>query len=251
MYNEDGGPKWDVRQIINTLPKEEGQSPVVHRSVLKVIIFEALKVQYLNTEGLIFETMNLKVQNYYRRSYIWSTEGPNIFRVKVLAVTLLIVLHLFAAGQWINGWRRWGSMTRHYLYVIRVTQIWSLWFQGFPISTGSGFWTTPGASGSLYPSSFAVWRSGHTAFRFHKSPNTLHFMIHWSHKSLVTLHFGLTDSLATMSMFLSVSVRRHDRRGQRVETALHRRAHEEIRGRLQRGWSQRKVNWVSKRLECL
>lgn len=35
MYCTDGRPKWDVRQIINTLPGEDGQSPVVHR--VKVI----------------------------------------------------------------------------------------------------------------------------------------------------------------------------------------------------------------------
>ena len=89
-----------------------------------------------------------------------------------------------------------------------------------------------GIAVSVIVCSLKVWSH---CFSVSQSPNTLHFMIHWSHKSLVTLHFGLTDSLATMSMFLSVSVRRHDRRGQRVETALHRRAHEEIRGRLQRG----------------
>lgn len=30
MYTEDGQPGWDVRHIINTLPKEDSQSPVVH-----------------------------------------------------------------------------------------------------------------------------------------------------------------------------------------------------------------------------
>ena len=30
MYSADGRPQWDVRQIINTLPKEESQSPVFH-----------------------------------------------------------------------------------------------------------------------------------------------------------------------------------------------------------------------------
>ncbi len=30
MYTTDGRPGWDVRQIINTLPKEDSQSPVVH-----------------------------------------------------------------------------------------------------------------------------------------------------------------------------------------------------------------------------
>ena len=30
MYSADGRPQWDVRQIINTLPKEDSQSPVVH-----------------------------------------------------------------------------------------------------------------------------------------------------------------------------------------------------------------------------
>jgi hypothetical protein len=30
MYTTDGRPGWDVRHIINTLPKEASQSPVVH-----------------------------------------------------------------------------------------------------------------------------------------------------------------------------------------------------------------------------
>lgn len=30
MYTNDGQPGWDVRGVINTLPKEDSQSPVVH-----------------------------------------------------------------------------------------------------------------------------------------------------------------------------------------------------------------------------
>ena len=33
MYSADGHPRWDVRQIIQSLPSEEGYSPAVHKVI--------------------------------------------------------------------------------------------------------------------------------------------------------------------------------------------------------------------------
>lgn len=45
MYCTDGRPRWDVRQIINTLPGEDGPTPVVHR--VKVIATAALMIVHI------------------------------------------------------------------------------------------------------------------------------------------------------------------------------------------------------------
>ena len=33
MYTSDGRPRWDVRQIIQSLPSEDGYSPAVHKVI--------------------------------------------------------------------------------------------------------------------------------------------------------------------------------------------------------------------------
>jgi hydroxymethylglutaryl-CoA reductase (NADPH) len=45
MYSTDGRPQWDVPQIINTLPKEESQSPVFHH--VRVITTSLLVILHL------------------------------------------------------------------------------------------------------------------------------------------------------------------------------------------------------------
>ena len=73
QYHSDGRPTWDVRQIINSIPKEESQSPVVYKFkvlgtlvlfTLNLLFYCPLVPQRLD-QGIVNAAMNFMTINWF------------------------------------------------------------------------------------------------------------------------------------------------------------------------------------------
>lgn len=89
MYSADGRPQWDVRQIINTLPKEESQSPVFHH--VRVVTTSLLIILHL----LCRRPLNLSCFSYgfeISLPMIFQLVRSNVEQIVVVISTISIGL---------------------------------------------------------------------------------------------------------------------------------------------------------------
>lgn len=83
MYGSDGRPQWDVRQIINTLPKEDSQSPVVHH--VRVITTSVLVILHFLCRWP-FSNPPAKEGSFYIYPWILS----NLEQISVVSAVLFV-----------------------------------------------------------------------------------------------------------------------------------------------------------------
>eukprot|EP00095_Tigriopus_kingsejongensis_P004201 snap_masked-scaffold208_size258758-processed-gene-1.0 protein:Tk04201 transcript:snap_masked-scaffold208_size258758-processed-gene-1.0-mRNA-1 annotation:"3-hydroxy-3-methylglutaryl- reductase" len=88
MYCTDGRPRWDVRQIINTLPGEDGQTPVVHR--VKVVATALLMIAHIIFRPPFLFSSASGISQPTTTLFSWATTNIEKVLITVVIVALSI-----------------------------------------------------------------------------------------------------------------------------------------------------------------